>query len=64
MKYSVYGEVGVSVHIGDYEADSEEEAEEMASNDTEANWYPSLCHQCSHELELGDIGKLHVYKAE
>ena len=59
-KYNVYGIVSASVHIGTYEAESKEQAEDMANNDKEANWYPSLCHQCSGELEIGDIYELQV----
>lgn len=58
-KYRVYGVLSASVVVGEYEAETEEEAIEMANEDQDANWMPSLCHQCSREVALGD-----VYKAE
>lgn len=64
MKYSVYGIMNASVHIGDYEADSKEQAEEMANDDQDADWYPCLCHQCSTELEVDDINEVVVYESE
>lgn len=54
-KYQVYGTMSASVILGVYEAESKEEAIKMAGEDENANWMPSLCHQCSHEVELGDI---------
>ena len=54
-KYRVYGILTGSVFLGEYKANSEEEAEKMANDDPDANWYPSLCHQCSGEIEFGDI---------
>lgn len=54
-KYSVYGMVSGSVFLGEYEADTEEEAIDMANDNPEANWSPSLCHHCANEVDLGDI---------
>lgn len=51
MKYHVYAKVVGTKYIGDYEADSEEQAEEMAGKDA----YVSLCHQCSSECESPEI---------
>jgi len=47
--------MSASVIIGVYEADSKEEAIKMAGEDENANWMPSLCHQCAKEIDLGDI---------
>ncbi len=54
-KYRVYGIMTASVLIGEYEAESEEEALDMADEDREANWNPTLCHRCADEVELGDV---------
>lgn len=63
-KYNVWGSVGADKLIGTYEADSPEEAEKMADKDPEADWSTSLCHQCSHEVELGDIYKTYVEETD
>jgi len=55
MKYRVYGIMTASCLIGEYEADSEDDAKAKAESDGEANWYPTLCHQCSTEVELEEI---------
>jgi hypothetical protein len=55
MKYKVYGIMTASVLIGEYEAKTAEDALDMANDDTEADWYPSLCHQCAREIDMGDI---------
>ena len=54
-KYAVYGNMGASIKIGEYEAESEDEAIEMADADPQGNWYPSLCWQCNREIEIGDV---------
>lgn len=59
-KYKVFGHLSAFILIGEYEAESKEAAEKMAENDDSADWYPSLCHQCSSEVELGDINKVEV----
>ena len=51
-KYRVYGMFYASRFIGTFEANSPEEAEDMAS-ESEEN-YVSLCHQCAHDIELSD----------
>ena len=53
-KYAVWAKVGASVKIGDYEADSPEAAIEMAENDQQANWSPTLCWSCANEVEISD----------
>jgi len=59
-KYRVYGLVSGSVDLGDYEAESEEKAIEMANDNSEVNWYPGLCHHCAGEIDLGDIHDVEV----
>ncbi len=61
-RYKVYGVMTASVLLGEYEADSEDEAQGKADLDKEANFYPSLCSQCSHEVELGEIYKTEAFK--
>ena len=43
----------------DIEADSPEEAAELAYNSNEAS--PSLCHQCARDVNLGDCIRTIVY---
>ncbi len=54
-KYRVYGRLSGSVDLGEYEAESGEQAIEMANDNPDVNWYPSLCHHCDGEVDLGDI---------
>lgn len=59
MKYSVYGIMTASKFVGEYEANSEEEAKEKAQETGDC--HVSLCWQCSHEVDVGDI---YEYQAE
>lgn len=63
-KYTVYGIMTASTVVGEYEAESKEEAEEMANNDPDADWTPCLCHQCSSQVELGDAHSVQVEEIE
>ncbi len=54
-KYAVYGYITAITKVGEYEAENADEALEKAEHDDQANWYPSLCHHCATEIELGDI---------
>ena len=51
MKYQVILTIDASIDI-EVEADSEEEAEQLAYEKAKR---PCLCHQCSREVQLGDI---------
>lgn len=51
-KYGVWGIIGASVYLGDFEAESEEEAIEKAG---ETGCAPTICYQCAREVDLGDI---------
>lgn len=55
-KYLVYGVITATTYIGEYEANSKEEAKEMAWNDASV----SVCHQCSKNIEEPEIEKLVV----
>lgn len=50
--YRVYGIWSASKMIGEFKANSKEEAIAAAEKSDEA--YASLCWHCSHEIELGD----------
>jgi hypothetical protein len=51
-KFTVVGLISASKTIGTYEAETKEEAIEMAMDDN-GNHYISLCHQCSREVDIG-----------
>jgi len=59
--FRVYGVIGASVDLGTYEAETEDDAIEMAENNPNAVWSPTLCHHCSNEV---DIGEVYEVKAE
>jgi len=63
-KFMVSGIVNATVYLGTFEAATEEAALQMAMDDPEADWLPSLCHQCAGEIELGDIYETVVDPAE
>lgn len=50
MKYKVYAIYTASKMIGEIEADSKEEA--IGKMEEGLVDWPTLCHQCSHEIEL------------
>lgn len=55
MKYYVTGRVVGSKYLGEYEADSSEQAIEMA---LAAEGGPiSLCHNCSSQCEDGEVAE-------
>jgi hypothetical protein len=60
-KYRVTGAVRGGKYMGEYEADTPEEAEIMAM---EENGYVSLCHRCSAEVEDPEIVECTVELAE
>jgi hypothetical protein len=51
-KFRVYGVFTATKFLGEFEADSPEEAEEMAANSDENS--ACLCHYCSDQIELDD----------
>ena len=48
-RYAIWAKVGASVKVGEYEAESPEEALRMADEDGNASWSPSLCHLGTRE---------------
>lgn len=52
-RYRVYGTVTASKYLGEFEADSEDEAVEAALNSAEA--HVSLCHQCADEMDDPEV---------
>jgi len=57
-RFRVYGLMTASTFLGEYDAKSKVEAEKMAEKNNKVNWNVSVCHQCSKEVELGDIYEL------
>ncbi|MEK3838670.1 hypothetical protein [Paenibacillus sp. FSL R7-0128] len=57
-KFRIYGRVVATKYIGEFEADTKEQAERMAWDSDEA--YVSVCHQCSKEVEDPEIRELEV----
>lgn len=56
-KYQVYAKIVALKYIGEFEADSQEEAISKAEN-SDTCYAPTLCNQCAHEIDLGDICEL------
>lgn len=54
-RWSVNASVVGSKHLGEFDADTEEEAIEMALNE---NGHISLCHQCDSECEDPQIDEV------
>ena len=59
-KYRVHGILAATVYFGEYEADSEEEAEVMAGEDDQADWSPTLCHHCANRVDLNEVYELQI----
>ena len=55
-KYRAWGIVTGSKFLGEFEADSKEQAEEKAFQEA----YCSLCHQCSRECDDPEIHEVKV----
>lgn len=58
----MYGVLDASKYLGEIEAESKEQAEELAWGN--GNQYVSICHQCSGEFDLGDMIRVIVEKVE
>lgn len=59
-KYKAYGKINAAKFIGEYEADSSEEAKEKAEADPIADWGVYLCHHCSKEIEADEVYEIYV----
>ena len=57
-KYRVYGIASASKYMGEFEAGSKEEAEEIAWK--EGDYHIGLCHHCAGEIDIGDIYEVQV----
>ena len=55
-KWSAYGVVTGTKYIGTFEAETQEEAEEMALNSPRAS--VSVCYQCSDEVGDSEIAEV------
>jgi hypothetical protein len=60
MKFNVYATVTGSKYIGEFEADTKEEALEKAADEC----YVSLCCQCSRECEDPEVTELTAEEAK
>lgn len=60
-RYVVTAAVIGSKVLGEYEADSEEEAIEKAGKEA---GIPSICHQCSGEIDDPDFGEFEAEQVE
>ena len=59
-KFRVYRIMTATTVIGEYEAEDDQAALEMADMDRTGNWCPDLCHYCSRDLDLGEIYETEV----
>lgn len=59
-KYRVYALYTASKFLGEFEANSKEEA--VNKGEEKGDTWVSLCHQCSDEIEVNDDP--HTYEAE
>jgi len=62
-KFDVYVGIDASFFLGTFEAETKEEAERIAYDDENCAT-PGLCHQCSRDIELGDVAKLFIEEKE
>lgn len=51
-KFRVYAILSASQYVGEFTAETEEEAIKLAEQD--GDYGGSLCHQCAGEFDLGD----------
>ena len=61
MKFRVYGLMTASKYLGEYEAESKEEALRMLEEDDDTDYYPNLCHHCAKELDIGEVYDFDVW---
>ncbi|UUZ85641.1 hypothetical protein LJK88_20350 [Paenibacillus sp. P26] len=57
-KYRVYAVVTATKYMGEFEAESKEEAEQMAWESDKA--YVSVCHQCARNVDSPEIDRMEV----
>ncbi|WEG13967.1 hypothetical protein PU629_06260 [Pullulanibacillus sp. KACC 23026] len=57
-KFNVYAVVTATKYIGEFEAETKEEAEQMAWESEDA--YVSVCHQCANEVDGAEIERMVV----
>lgn len=61
-KYNVYGTVTGGTYLGQVEAESIEEAEQMVEEGNKVDLSISFCHQCSKYCENAEITNITVEK--
>lgn len=62
-KYAIQGLVAADKHIGYVEADTAADAIDKAYIELDVST-PNVCHQCSKELNVGDVYKLQAQNTE
>ena len=63
MKYAIYGIAHVSKFLGEVEADSKDEAENIGWDEFAGQMSMSVCHQCSNRIG-GDQPEITELQAE
>lgn len=61
-KYRVHAVIDATKYLGEFEADSKEQAEELAWESDNQN--VTLCHRCAYEVEVGDMVRVVVEEIE
>lgn len=61
-KYSVFGLISTSKNVGEFWANSKEEAEQMAWDSEKASI--NLCHHCANEIDEPEIREMVVEEVE
>lgn len=58
--FAIYGTVVGGKYLGQVQAHSKEEAEELAWDGNKVSLYVSFCHQCSGECENAEITEVYA----
>jgi hypothetical protein len=62
-KYNVYGTVTGGAYLGQIEASTAEEAQQIAEEGKVLSLYVSFCHQCAKYCENAEITEMTVEEA-
>ncbi len=61
-KYRVYAVIDATKYVGEFEAENEENAEDLAWDN--GDFHVSICHHCASEVEIGDPIRMVVEEVE
>lgn len=64
MRYQVYGVYTTAVLIGEFEAETPEQAEQLAEESEQFEYDKTLCSQCSHEIGDPSFHRFDVHPKE